>query len=703
MIPYQTINPELETRVLRIAPPNNPDDKDIVCSLEHASLSSPVEYEALSYVWSKSINGRIADIDPETEIAGQNINALGVSKTMIRGKIKDLYDHPTLKHVMFSSGIPRPKGCIVVNGVKVEVGGELLSVLRRLRRLWAPSGNSDVNSGGIAVWIDALCINQDDIEERNKHVTKMGEIYRKAKVVRIWLGEEVSGAERIAFNALNEILRVLNDMHKAQAVEDDWKRQMYWYNDPRVSNIQWSCLSSILSRNWFQRTWVIQEIGFAQQATVHLGSLSCGWKSLSAAILMLRELDLDTFLWASQEFTADTTIALMEKLNCTQRGPQKNSYFNSHVTLLEILHESRAFHCTVKSDKVYGVLGLACDASEYPTPDYSLPATEVFKSVATTHIARTNSLAILYHCSGNYSNEELGLPSWAPDWTQKCHHRPLYLTSLKSQAAGRSEPVIEICGNVLKTRGRIVRTISAVDLIRDIPRNSSSTPKPADKIFEPSGEREYPVFIGPDIRQTEAEDWATQRQENTKNYISNIMKMAFPQGMISVKVFENLWRTFVCNQTIEGENPPAEWGIEFSYFVSSLTNYEKDRGEWMEDVLREGRTGRRSGGQESSKWDLTEEFETHTGNGFNQYYEFVKANGMWCYNRRFFKCDEGEFGWGPDGVQDGDVVAVINGLGVPIVLRPVSAGFKVVGDCYCHGLMQGEGMDIAEQQDIHLV
>lgn len=705
MIPYRSINPYRETRVLRIAPPKHADDKEIVCSLEHTSLSSPIAYEALSYCWSKSLNGRMTGIDPETEVHGWFMNHIGVSKTMVTAKIKDLYEHPRLQNVMFSSGVPRPSGKIIVDGVTVEVGGELLAALRRLRRLWAPSEDSGERPEGIAVWIDALCINQSDIEERNQHVTQMGEIYRKAKVVRIWLGEEVSGADQNAFNTLGQILELLDDMYKEEVVNDAWKLQMYMGRDPRTSAIEWTCLSSILDRAWFQRTWVIQEIGFAPQATVHLGSLSCSWRLLSTVIRVLRELDLDTPLWATQELTANTTIALMDRLHRTH-GLQEKSEPDSPDTLLDILHDSRAFQCTVKSDKVYGVLGLACDASDYPAPDYSLPAMEVFKSVATTHIARTQSLAILYHCSWNEPNEDhvLDLPSWAPDWTQKCHHTPFYLRRLRSQAAKQSPATIEVVDNVLRTRGRLVQTISAVDLVRKIPRNSLSTPKADGKIPDANGE-ELPLFKSPDMRPTDVQDWLGQFQENQKAYINNIMKMAFPQGLISAKVFENLWRTFVCNETTERQTPLAEWGTQFSHFVACLNNGADGREAWLEEVIRdEGRAARRSAKTDSSKWDLTEKFETHGGKAFNQYYDYVKANGMWCYNRRFFKCGEGEFGWGPDGAREGDVVAVINGLAVPLVLRPVSAGgFRVIGDCYCHGIMQGESVDMVEQQDIDLV
>ena len=47
------------------------------------------------------------------------------------------------------------------------------------------------------LWVDALCINQDDVEERSQQVSIMGRIYKEARMVLVYLGEEWSGVDSV--------------------------------------------------------------------------------------------------------------------------------------------------------------------------------------------------------------------------------------------------------------------------------------------------------------------------------------------------------------------------------------------------------------------------------------------------------------------------------------------------------------------------
>ena len=95
-----------------------------------------------------------------------------------------------------------------------------------------------------------VIINQDDIEERNLHVKKMGEIYNKAKVVRIWLGEETSGAERLAFDILDQISAFFAKMVDEGDFNDYERVKNIFFSDKGIKNIQWNCLSLVFNRAW---------------------------------------------------------------------------------------------------------------------------------------------------------------------------------------------------------------------------------------------------------------------------------------------------------------------------------------------------------------------------------------------------------------------------------------------------------------------
>src|SRR6202012_1162820 len=76
-------------------------------------------------------------------------------------------------------------GTILLDEMPVQVTTNLLAVLRRIRRRYW-----DFRSHGDYVWIDALCINQADTEEKNSQVSMMREIYRQADLLCIWLGDD---------------------------------------------------------------------------------------------------------------------------------------------------------------------------------------------------------------------------------------------------------------------------------------------------------------------------------------------------------------------------------------------------------------------------------------------------------------------------------------------------------------------------------
>jgi hypothetical protein len=247
--PYKPIDPIAEMRLLllRPLPPDATLDSPIVCSLIHTSLPSPLEYEALSYVWGNAVIGPLGDANPTTEVSCCLYDEDGEPGPMTKAQLKDMAHHPIYQHQLFGQGYPRPEASIVIDGKEVEIGGELHSALRRLQSLWALSKEK---SRTTPIWVDALCINQGDIKERNAHVTQMGEIYAHAKTVRIWLGEEYSDADRVAFEALHTLARFFAERSMTGELHDYMVMQKRFGEDTQIGQIQWRCLGALLSRAW---------------------------------------------------------------------------------------------------------------------------------------------------------------------------------------------------------------------------------------------------------------------------------------------------------------------------------------------------------------------------------------------------------------------------------------------------------------------
>lgn len=131
------------------------------------------------------------------------------------------------------------------------------------------------------LWIDALCINQADHEERSFQVAMMDRLYTGASQVAIWLGEDEQGDEsRTAIGFIKNDVSVLKEFDKL-------------CRDTKYTD-QWKALLVLMQREWFSRRWVVQEIALAKKATVHYGPDKIGWRQLATAIGLFVEVESAT-------------------------------------------------------------------------------------------------------------------------------------------------------------------------------------------------------------------------------------------------------------------------------------------------------------------------------------------------------------------------------------------------------------------------
>lgn len=88
--------------------------------------------------------------------------------------------------------------------------------------------------------------------------------------------------------------------------------------------------------------------------------------------------------------------------------------------------------------------------------------------------------------------------------------------------------------------------------------------------------------------------------------------------------------------------------------------------------------------------------------GRHQWLEFTASFQQATTNRRFFITREGYMGLGPLNIEPGDLVCILLGAQVPFVLRAVKDGHKLMGECYCHGIMNGEAVRQADGGEAEL-
>ncbi|PVH79250.1 HET-domain-containing protein [Cadophora sp. DSE1049] len=240
-------------------------------------------------------------------------------------------ERPKYEALSYTWGRADDLRAIELNGTRVEVRKNLALALVHLRH----------TSEERVLWIDAICINQADLEERNRQVELMSYIYARAKRVLVWLGI-------IVHLPVLERRRTGNE-----------------------TSLDSNALGTLCHQSYWRRIWIVQEIGAATDLELHWGLKSQmdqenNWQSRS---------ELWTNFFGS--ILEDETTNLAVKLARQREGRHGDSFLLAN--LMEVCKESL---CEEPRDKVYGFVGIAHDCQDGSFPvDYSKSLFEVYEDV----------------------------------------------------------------------------------------------------------------------------------------------------------------------------------------------------------------------------------------------------------------------------------------------------------------------------------
>lgn len=358
---------------------------------------------------------------------------------------------------------------------RIRIGKNLATALRYLR----------MDNDWRTLWIDALCINQKDLRERDQQVPRIAQIYNLAFRVIAWLGEEAEDSKHAleTLNHLGQQVQFLQDNCRVRS-PDAGEHEAYWYKakvDLPYQEDTWRALTGLFQREWFDRLWVWQEIQLANhRAVAQCGKDQIFWSALRDAARCL--------LAKSQLPSQDLTTALKRHrrlfINLRQR------------TAAALLHYMKIRKCADPRDKVYGLLGLAPPRfAANIRPNYSSSVSEVYKQALLVYLEQTRRLDLLEYC--NLSSPDVDTPTWVPDWRCKDVCVPAF-----SLAVGISAAEAEFCPpctlRVIGLSFGPLRTISdpapseIVQLVKHIRRWRSAI---TDNGAYPKGESVLDAFI----------------------------------------------------------------------------------------------------------------------------------------------------------------------------------------------------------------
>ena len=256
---------------------------------------------------------------------------------------------------------------IQANRSTISVTRSLEAALRHLRYPDQPR----------TLWIDYICINQEDVVEKSKQVSQMGIIYESASSVVIWLGLATPNSQ-----VGMKILHYFANENRPQSCP-------VWQTYP--PSLAYEGLQDIMTRPWFERVWVVQEVGRSSHAKLFCGRDSVVWKSTDTIAVrrFMRMIEYAEILpqWTQLGFDSVNMRPLLEMLDfqvenqfskCWGRCERESS------DLLDLAHKMRHKKCTDPRDKIFGIWGMVeyLWALEDFKLDYSMTVMQVYEEVA---------------------------------------------------------------------------------------------------------------------------------------------------------------------------------------------------------------------------------------------------------------------------------------------------------------------------------
>lgn len=412
-----------EIRLMTLLP--RADLDEIHVTLRNLTLdpTSPPSYEALSYTWGSTrdtVPIRISTVTGEESAVAES---------------KDWSE----KHNETSN---RP---FVQKYSVLEVTRNLAVALEHLQYDREPR----------VLWIDAICINQQDMQERSSQVQRMGDIYQLARQTTVWLGPEEYDS-CLAIETLDDL---------ASRITVDWSTLTCLAigeneNDVALADLdkdlpfdqqQLTSVIRLLERPWFERLWIRQEVQLAKSAVVVCGFNSLHWD---------RFRDLCFRLWHGGylgELLAEQIYG-----SCLYDSREEQSSYDS---LFYNLWMTKRCKCSDQRDRIYALTNISSLPRIYPPeeqqifkPDYGKDVCSVFQEFVLREIEGSRMLHTLLFCD---LQEALpNAPSWVPNIPASI---PDYNMSnlgaaglTVTQAIHQGNGILEVSGAFISTIGDVI-------------------------------------------------------------------------------------------------------------------------------------------------------------------------------------------------------------------------------------------------------
>jgi hypothetical protein len=363
-------------------------------------------------------------------------------------------DVPFYEALSYTWGSVEDPGYISIDSSnqRLAVTKDLATALRYLRHEEKPR----------VLWIDAVCVNQRDLDERSQQVKRMADIYTLAHRVVVWLGEDADDSD-LALCALQDLgTKVKVDWHRFKmSSAASTSSAGHWADASQQLPYDEKVIKAIyhfFGRSWFRRLWIWQEIWLSSPKSV----LLCG-KHL--------------ILW---EVFRNAIFCLFRKTFALDRIPFLPDYYlrRDHIyklcnsdtvtSFLSLAELTTGSQCSDPRDRVYALLSLVPERARFHIdPDYKKTTLEVYQELFMHHVKQTQSLSILRYCE--LSEPRKYQPSWVPDLSRMKLTNSLQLV----QASSKSDiEFVLLEDGILQVTGKTLSTVEHIFLSNIVPEST---------------------------------------------------------------------------------------------------------------------------------------------------------------------------------------------------------------------------------------
>ncbi|KAI9764824.1 MAG: hypothetical protein M1839_005701 [Geoglossum umbratile] len=516
-------------------------------------------------------------------------------------------------------------------------------------------------------WIDFICINQKDEQEKNSQLLLMQDIYRKASRVIVWLGSSPdAGNVPIMLSHLQLLSRLVNSGRYLDL------QGSFWLAYQQAQRHRMPALIEFLAEPYWLRVWIVQEIALADTVHILYGRTWISWEDLLPAIEFFLTVNPRSVLQGANHVSVSDRIPDTEISQISTIAKLKRfAHPHNSIPLSRILHVCGRSNATNPRDKIYALLGMISDSLNFiPNPDYAAPVGEVYMGMARYLVQNSNPLLLLHQAGIGYHRALTGLPSWVPDWSKPIQAHPLARGFLGSQAdscryraTGDSLPPPDVLlGDMLRLEGYRVDAISGVqdsflEATHDLRANAAKTVR-----------------------------WVTEAQR----LASRRDPLALRYGRLRNEAF---WRTLIGDRSKSHRPAPMEFVRGYKYWLRRL--FQRSGIEFQDSSSFHLAMGSPGNPRltDSPLRDLLG--DSPFQEALYKHSSSIQFEGLLreaSFGRKFAVTDTGYMVLVPPGTRVGDTIYAILGTETPFVLRRSERddAFWLVGESYVQGMMDGE-------------